>query len=112
MSGETQMINKKNKGKSPSKKPKNKRLKEISIDDISAQLLPAKDLIEANVVKYPLNYDNISAFLYSTFNNPKVLEVAASFTNDHTALNTMLLDVKEIIPERKLKNRIDRILNK
>ena len=99
-------------GKHTAKKPKNNSHTEISTDELVSQLMPTEDLIEANTEKYPLNFDDITNLLQSTYNNTNVLKVTSSYSADTKALTIMLTDIKEIATERKIKNRIDRILKK
>lgn len=99
------------------KKKLTKRIKVSSesgttVDVISTQLTPAKELISTNLHKFPLNLSSITEFLFLSFDNAKILETASLFTDDIPALINMLSEVKVLITERNLKSRIGRIIKK
>ncbi|KAK2577810.1 hypothetical protein KPH14_012693 [Odynerus spinipes] len=100
--------------KQPAKKIKTKKAitPQISLQDLSIKLLPVKEAVATNIQKYPLDFDSITDFLHSSYNNPKILDNALRYTQDISALISMLSDIKDLLTERSIKSRIIRIIKK
>lgn len=65
------------------------------MSDISEKLLPVAELITDKSKNYPLNLKNITDFLLATHGNRNVVEEAHKYTNDLSALVSMLRDIQD-----------------
>ena len=97
-------------------KSQEKRLRKTSNvfcsqQEIDTQIAPAKNFFLVNSNNYPLEFDNLTAFLKETYGSSSPLEVAHKFTTDIPGLVQMLRDTYPSV-DRKLKNRITRIIKK
>lgn len=54
----------------------------------------------------------IAEFLSETYSKVNIQEISLEYTKDTQALEIMLPEVVEIITDRKLRNRIDRLLKR
>ena len=97
-------------------KSQEKRLKKTSNifcsqQEIETQIAPAENFFLVNSDNYPLEFDNLTAFLKETYGSSSPLEVAQKFTTDIPGLVQMLRDTYPSV-DRKLKNRITRNIKK
>lgn len=77
----------------------------------SSQLEPAKEFLECNMSKYPLDFDKLVAFLESTRGKSNIIEIANMFTSDLETLKDMLTDIYKYLTNRSIKYKITRIRN-
>lgn len=95
-----------------SKKKKADSLEQFSF---SKHLESAKEFVECNKTKYPIDFDKLMAFLETTRGSPttntNIIEIARLFTSDFAQLSVMLTDVYQYTTNRKCKSRITRIRN-
>jgi hypothetical protein len=89
------------------KKPK--KSKKVSTEDTNALLLPAKEHVESNRHRFPIDYETLLSFLVKTHGNPNTEMIANEFTTDIEALNNMLTEIYSHLKERSIKSRITRI---
>ncbi|XP_035736979.1 uncharacterized protein LOC118448171 isoform X2 [Vespa mandarinia] len=91
------------------KKERTKRSKP-SKKDIFQHLQPAKNFIIANMKRYHLNFQSIIELIFNTYSYSNFVLIARSYTKDIPALIDLLLNIKEFISNRPLKNQIARII--
>lgn len=101
-----------NKVKRSNKKVRTLSRSEVTLEEVSSSLLPASALIEKNSNKYPLSFTQMSEFLYASYRNEDLCELAAKYTTDISILIGMLSEIKGEISARKLKYRITQLINK
>ena len=113
VSKEGKISNAKKSGKIKIKQPsKKQKSSEVITEEIALHLLPVKELISSEEKSYPIDLEKLTEFLVKTYDNSKVTETAYSYTNDLPSLCKMLDDIKVNIADKKLKNRITRIMKK
>ncbi|XP_047352315.1 uncharacterized protein LOC124950108 isoform X2 [Vespa velutina] len=84
----------------------------IIMQEISQQLQPAKSFIIANMERYQLNFQSIKELIFTTYYHSNIFAIAENYTKDIPALIDLLLNVKEFIKKRSLKNRITKIIER
>lgn len=84
----------------------------LIMQEISQQLQPAKSFIIANTERYRLNFQSIKELIFATYYHSNIPAIAATYTKDIPALTDLLLNIKEFITKRSLKNRITKIIQR
>ena len=99
------------KAKNPTpKKMKKTPTKVASLTDIRTQMEPLEKCINEKSDAYPLTYDKVTEFLYSTYNKSNILEISLDFTEETPALINMLSDIHDLSTNNNLQNRIKRLI--
>ncbi|KAJ8673220.1 hypothetical protein QAD02_004482 [Eretmocerus hayati] len=88
----------------PSKKPK----PSPTSDEVSNDLLGAKNFIQENQNRLPLNFNQMTEFLTACYGKSKVSPIAQEYTDDIPALLGMLTEVGDYVGSN-LRHRIQRI---
>ncbi|KAJ8685379.1 hypothetical protein QAD02_021172 [Eretmocerus hayati] len=88
----------------PSKKPK----PSPTSDEVSNDLLGAKNFIQENQNRLPLNSSQMTEFLTACYGKSKVSPIAQEYTDDIPALLGMLTEVGDYVGSN-LRHRIQRI---
>ena len=96
--------------KPTAKKMKKSTIKVSSLHDIRTQMEPLEKFIKGKQDTYPLNYEKITEFLFSTYNKSNVQEIAKIFTKNTSALISMLSDIEDLTTNINIQNRIKRLI--
>lgn len=101
---------------STSRKPnagKNPKKLKIKPDNSQDNLwTDTKALVEKNVTKYPLSFNQLINFFDKTKGTKFTVDIAKDFTNDLSPLIAMLREIYPTLRGKGLKNRCSRIIKK
>ncbi|KAJ8669989.1 hypothetical protein QAD02_001248 [Eretmocerus hayati] len=80
-----------------------------TLEEMQSLMQPAYTHLIENQSRYPVNAENLTAFLHEVKNGKSVITSARKYTEDLTALNDMLGEVYRLISSSGLRRRITRI---
>lgn len=108
-----QHISRKDSGTSKTPKPKRQRTstsrERAQTDDTLSEI---KTLFENDPSKYPLPYENFRTFIENCHGNNNPLTEAYRFTSEITTLLSTVVEIRQIIKNKSLKNRLTRLAKK
>ncbi|KAJ8684094.1 hypothetical protein QAD02_019886 [Eretmocerus hayati] len=83
----------------------------MELSSVVEKLEPAKQFIEKDREKYPLDYDQLSTFMSEAFVKSDVVASALTFTDDTDSLMDMLTDIYDKISDKVMKTRVTKLRN-
>ncbi|KAJ8675974.1 hypothetical protein QAD02_011760 [Eretmocerus hayati] len=103
---------KNNKVNTQSKKAKTTAKQPLDPVKVAEQLKDAKQLIEDNKDKYPLNNDQLVKFICDAQASNDVINTASDLTDNLQSIEEMLSDIYPLLKSRPMKSRFTKLKNR